>query len=136
VHLLQREAGQLFALLQPRVRAPSGKAGRTTATHRKWIRVKAGANPTITSYNARAVKVYNATGNLARFRNKNTFNLWNYVMFVGQQPLVPFLLLGPPFFPIILFGSTTLLTGMTGISLHMQWPLTSQLHGSISQREQ
>jgi hypothetical protein len=22
-----------------------------------------------------------------------------------------------------------LLTGMTGISLHMQWPLTSQLHG-------
>jgi hypothetical protein len=29
-----------------------------------------------------------------------------------------------------------LLTGMTGISLHMQWPLTSQLHGSVSQREQ
>jgi hypothetical protein len=27
-----------------------------------------------------------------------------------------------------------LLTGMTGISLHMQWPLTSQLH--VSQREQ
>jgi hypothetical protein len=25
---------------------------------------------------------------------------------------------------------------MTGISLHMQWPLTSQLHGSVSQREQ
>jgi hypothetical protein len=25
---------------------------------------------------------------------------------------------------------------MTGISLHIQWPLTSQLHGSISQREQ
>jgi hypothetical protein len=23
---------------------------------------------------------------------------------------------------------------MTGISLHMQWPLTSQLHGSVSQR--
>jgi hypothetical protein len=31
---------------------------------------------------------------------------------------VPILLLGPPFFPIILFGSTTLLTGMTSISLH------------------
>jgi hypothetical protein len=30
------------------------------------------------------------------------------------------------FFPIIPFGSITLLTGMTGISLHMQWPLTSQ----------
>jgi hypothetical protein len=28
-----------------------------------------------------------------------------------------------------------LLTGMTGISLHMQWPLTSQSHGSVSQRE-
>jgi hypothetical protein len=25
---------------------------------------------------------------------------------------------------------------MTGISLHMQWPLTSQLHGSVSQREE
>jgi hypothetical protein len=35
-----------------------------------------------------------------------------------------------------LFGPTTLLTGMTGISLHMQWPLTSQLRGSVSQREQ
>jgi hypothetical protein len=47
---------------------------------------------------------------------------------------VPLLLLH--FFTIILFGSTTLLTGITGISLHMQWPLTSQLHGSVSQREQ
>jgi hypothetical protein len=46
------------------------------------------------------------------------------------------LLLGPRFFPIILFGSTTLLTGMTAISLHMQWPLTSPLPGSVSQREQ
>jgi hypothetical protein len=54
----------------------------------------------------------------------------------GQQPLVPLLLLGPNFFPIVLFGSTTLFTGMTGISLHMQWPLTSQLRGSFSQREQ
>jgi hypothetical protein len=26
-----------------------------------------------------------------------------------------------------------LLTGMTGNSLHMQWPLTSQSHGSVSQ---
>jgi hypothetical protein len=49
--------------------------------------------------------------------------------FFGQRPLVPLLLLGPPFFPIILFGSTTLLTRMTGISLHMQWPLTYQSHG-------
>jgi hypothetical protein len=37
----------------------------------------------------------------------------------------------PPFFQIILFLSTTLLTGMPGISLHMQWPLTSQSHGSF-----
>jgi hypothetical protein len=29
-----------------------------------------------------------------------------------------------------------LLIGMTSISLHMQWPLTSQLRGSVSQREQ
>jgi hypothetical protein len=29
-----------------------------------------------------------------------------------------------------------LLTGMTSNSLHMQWPLTSQSHGSVSQREQ
>jgi hypothetical protein len=55
----------------------------------------------------------------------------------GQQFLVPLLLLGPPFFcPIILFVSTTLLNWMTDISLHMQWPLTSQLHGTFSQREQ
>jgi hypothetical protein len=32
--------------------------------------------------------------------------------------------LGPPFF-IILFVSTTLLTGMTGISLPLQWPQAS-----------
>jgi hypothetical protein len=32
-------------------------------------------------------------------------------------------------FLIILFLATTLLTGMTDISLHMQWPLTSQSHG-------
>jgi hypothetical protein len=42
----------------------------------------------------------------------------------------------PSIFPIILFGSTTLLTRMTDNSLHMQWPLTSQSHGSVSQREQ
>jgi hypothetical protein len=47
-------------------------------------------------------------------------NLW---------PLVPLLLLGPPFYPNIVFVSTTLLTGMTGISLHMQRPLTSQSNG-------
>jgi hypothetical protein len=42
------------------------------------------------------------------------------------------------FFPIIIFLSTTPLTGMTSISLHMQWPLTSQFSftGQFSQREQ
>jgi hypothetical protein len=54
--------------------------------------------------------------------------------FWGQRPFVPLLLLGPPFFPIILFGYTTLLAGMTGISLHIQWPLTSQLRGSVSKK--
>jgi hypothetical protein len=33
-------------------------------------------------------------------------------------------------FSIILFGSPALLTRMTGITLHMQWLLTSQPHGS------
>jgi hypothetical protein len=42
----------------------------------------------------------------------------------------------PSIFPIILLGSKTLLTGMIGISLHMQWPLTSHLHGIFSQKEQ
>jgi hypothetical protein len=46
------------------------------------------------------------------------------IFFVRQRPLVPLLLLDTPFFLIIRFGSTTLLTGMTGNSLHMQWPLT------------
>jgi hypothetical protein len=32
-----------------------------------------GANPTIASYNASAVKIYNATSSLVRFANKNIF---------------------------------------------------------------
>jgi hypothetical protein len=32
-----------------------------------------GANPTIASYNASAVKIYNASGSLARFENRNIF---------------------------------------------------------------
>jgi hypothetical protein len=51
------------------------------------------------------------------------------MFFLGQILFVPLLLLGPPFFTLIVLVSTTLLTGMTGISLQMQWPLTSQLHG-------
>jgi hypothetical protein len=31
--------------------------------------------------------------------------------------------------------STTLLTGMTGISLHIQWPLTTQSHSSFLQEK-
>jgi hypothetical protein len=42
----------------------------------------------------------------------------------------------PSIFSDYSFRSTALLTGMTGISLHMQWPLTFQSHGSVSQREQ
>jgi hypothetical protein len=37
------------------------------------------------------------------------------VCFWGQGPIVPFLLLSPPFFPIIHFLSTTPSTGMTGM---------------------
>jgi hypothetical protein len=44
---------------------------------------------------------------------------------------VTLFLLGPPFLPIILFLFTTFLTGMTGISLHVQRPLTSQSHNSF-----
>jgi hypothetical protein len=32
-----------------------------------------GANPTIVSYNANAVKIYNAASSLVRFENKNIF---------------------------------------------------------------
>jgi hypothetical protein len=34
----------------------------------------------------------------------------------------------PSIFFISLYGSTTLLTGMTGISLHMKWPPTDKKH--------
>jgi hypothetical protein len=52
--------------------------------------------------------------------------------FFSQPPLVPLLHLGPQFFPIVLFG----LTGMTGISVRIQWPLFYLPHGSFYQREQ
>jgi hypothetical protein len=56
------------------------------------------------------------------------FASWETV-FLGQRPLVPLLLLGPPFFSdyLFFFGSTTLLTRMTGISLHTQWPQFGRL---------
>jgi hypothetical protein len=53
-----------------------------------------------------------------------------YGFFLGGGGLV-LLLLGPLFFQSILFLYTTLLTRMTSISLHMQWPMTSQSHGSF-----
>jgi hypothetical protein len=56
-----------------------------------------------------------------------------FVCFFGQRPLRS---LGPPSRPSIIFLSTTQLTEMTGISLLMQWPLTSQSHGKFYQREQ
>jgi hypothetical protein len=36
---------------------------------------KSGANPTIGSYNASAVKIYNATSGLERFGNKKILSL-------------------------------------------------------------
>jgi hypothetical protein len=53
------------------------------------------------------------------------------LFFFGQRPLVPLLLLSPPFFPNYYFLVHHPATGMISISLHMQWPLTSQLHGSF-----
>jgi hypothetical protein len=65
------------------------------------------------------------------------FLLYIFLEGVGcQQPLVPIPLLGPPFFPNILFLSTTLLAGMTGVSWHIQWPLNSQSHGSFLKEKQ
>jgi hypothetical protein len=58
------------------------------------------------------------------------------VLLVSDHLCLYLLLLGPPFFPIILFLSTTLSTEMTGSSLHTQWPLNSQSHGSFLKREQ
>jgi hypothetical protein len=64
-------------------------------------------------------------------------NVMTKMLFLGgQRPLVPFLIFGHPFYPIILLLSTTLSTGMTGVSLHMQWLQTSQSRGSVSQKEQ
>jgi hypothetical protein len=37
------------------------------------ILLEPGANPTIASYNASAVKIYDATSSLVRFENKNIF---------------------------------------------------------------
>jgi hypothetical protein len=51
-------------------------------------------------------------------------------LFLVSDPLCLFSSLALHFFPIFLFGSIALLTGMAGISLHMQLPLTSQWHGS------
>jgi hypothetical protein len=38
-----------------------------------YVRLAPGPNPTIVSYNASAVKVYNAKSSLVRFENKNIF---------------------------------------------------------------
>jgi hypothetical protein len=53
-------------------------------------------------------------------------------------PCLKFFLVSDPLclsssLPIILFVSTTLLTVMISIFLHMQWPLTSQSHGRLPQ---
>jgi hypothetical protein len=64
-----------------------------------------------------------------RFMNKVRLRI--KVRFMINVIFVPLLLLGPPIFPINLFLSATLLTVMTGISLHMQWPLISQSHSLL-----
>jgi hypothetical protein len=37
------------------------------------VNIEAGVDPTIMSYNARAVKIHNATSSLVRFEDKNVF---------------------------------------------------------------
>jgi hypothetical protein len=39
------------------------------------LNFKHGANPTIASYNASVVKIYNAANSMAHFYNKNYFSL-------------------------------------------------------------
>jgi hypothetical protein len=58
----------------------------------------------------------------------DNFALSSVTAFWGSTPL---LLLGPTFFSDYSFCVRNPLTGMTGSSLHMQWPLTSQLQGSF-----
>jgi hypothetical protein len=38
-----------------------------------YVHIKPGAKPTIVSYNASTVKIYNATSSLVRFGNRNIF---------------------------------------------------------------
>jgi hypothetical protein len=60
----------------------------------------------------------------------------NLFSFLSLTPCTSsYLLLGPPLFPTNIFLSTTLSTRMPGISLRIQWPLTSQTHGCNYQRE-
>jgi hypothetical protein len=56
-------------------------------------------------------------------KNKWIYLSLNYSIIFGGPAL--------HFFQIMIFMCTTLLTGMTSISLHMHWPLTSRAHGSF-----
>jgi hypothetical protein len=68
-------------------------------------------------------------------RNKHTSKVIGTVLLGGQRPLVPLLLLGPPFFLINSFWVYHLVNREDAVSLHMQRLLTSQLHVSVSQIE-
>jgi hypothetical protein len=75
------------------------------------------------------IAIYNETNCVPRYNNNN-------IVFLGSATPCAFPPPWPSIFSDYSFRSTALLTGMTGISLHMQWPLTSQSHSSVSQREQ
>jgi hypothetical protein len=77
----------------------------------------------------RAVRNNKSDSRVAEFQNVET-------IFWGPATPCAFPPPRPSIFSDYSFWSNALLTGMTGISLHMRWPLTSQLHGSVSQREQ
>jgi hypothetical protein len=104
------------------------------------IRLTNNNNPEVSRNTAFSVGGRHRVGVLRSERNWENFlhsipSLHRYFLWVSG-PLVPLLPLRHQFFAIILLGSTTLLTWMTGISLRMQWPLPSQSHGSFSQWEQ
>jgi hypothetical protein len=52
---------------------------------RSCIALNLGANPTIASYNASAVKIYNATSSLVRFGSKNFFVYFEKMLYTYSQ---------------------------------------------------
>jgi hypothetical protein len=52
-------------------------------------KLRPGANPTTSSYNASAVKVHNSTNSIARFMNKNPFPYFKSSLAYHNAGVVP-----------------------------------------------